>query len=110
MIQYQFTVSVSVSEAENGVWQARGENITLFLEADSRSELVGFVVGAVQALGQWIVDSKPESTGLEEHCRSLGVECQSVELEDGLELAVRELHQAMDQASRRLSVTQRIPV
>ena len=95
---------------ESGAWQATGENITLFLEANNRSELMGYVVSAVQALGQWIVESKPEDESLEEHCRSVGVECQAVEIEDGLELAVRELREAMDHASWLLSVTQRIPV
>ena len=109
-MQYQFTVSVSISETESGSWRAEGENITLFLEASNRAELVGYVVGAVQALGQWIVDSRPDGESLEEHCRAVGVQCQAVDIEDGLELAVRELHEAMDHASRLLSVTQRIPV
>ena len=109
-MQYQFTVSVAISEAEGGVWRAQGENIALFLEADNRSELIGYVVSAVQALGQWIVDTKPEGEDLEAYCQSLGVQYQAVEVEDGLELAVRELHEAMGHASKLLSVTQKIPL
>ena len=109
VIQHQVTVAVTVAEVEGGVWQARGENLTLFLESDSRSELIGSVVGAVQALGQWIVDTRPEGESLEGYCRSLGVDYQVVEIEEGLELAVRELHEAVDHASKLLSVTQRIP-
>ena len=110
MLQYQFTVSVSISEVEDGVWRAEGENITLFLEANSRSELVGYVVSSIQDLGQWIVESKPDEQGLVEYCRSVGLDCQEVEIEDGLELAVRELHEVMDRASEVLALTQRLPV
>ena len=109
-MQYQFTVSVAISEVESGVWRAQGQNVTLFLEADTRSELIGYVVSAVQALGQWIVDTKPEGEDLEAYCHSVGVQYQAVEVEDGLELAVRELHEAMGHASKLLSVTQKIPV
>ena len=110
MLQHQLTVSFSISEVESGAWQARGENFTLFLEANNRSELVGYIVGAVQALGQWIVDTKPADESLEDYCLAIGVECEAVELEEGLELALRDLHEAMDHASKLLSVTQRIPV
>lgn len=110
MPRYEFTVSVSIAEIDDGAWQARGENITLFLEAGSRPELVGYVVSAVQAFGRWLVESKPDEQGLVEYCRSVGVDCREAETEDGLELAVRELHEAMDEASELLALTQRIPV
>ncbi|MXY35423.1 MAG: hypothetical protein F4052_03190 [Dehalococcoidia bacterium] len=109
MSQYEFTVSVSVAEVDGGAWRAKGENITLFLEASSRPELIGYVVSAVQAFGQWLVESKPEELGLVEYCRSVGIDCREVEAEDGLELAVSELHEAMDEASELLALTQRLP-
>ncbi len=110
MIQHQFTVSVAISEKGNGVWRAEGENIALLMEADCRSDLIGLVVSAAQALSEWLVESKPRDQSLEDYCRSVGVECREVEAEDGLEVAVRELREAMDQASKLLTVTQRIPV
>ena len=109
MSQYEFTVSVSIAEVDGGAWRATGENITLFLEASNRPELIGYVVSAVQAFGQWLVESKPEDQGLVEYCRSVGIECREVDEEDGLELAVKELHEAMDQASELLALTQRLP-
>ena len=109
MSQYEFTVSVSIAETSGGAWQAKGENITLFLEASNRPELIGYIVSAVQAFGQWLVESKPEDQGLVEYCRSAGVECREVEEADGLELAVKELHEAMDEASELLALTQRLP-
>lgn len=109
MPQYEFTVSVSIAETSGGAWQAKGENITLFLEASNRPELIGYIVSAVQAFGQWLVESKPEEQGVVEYCRSVGIDCREVEAEDGLELAVNELHDAMDGASELLALTQRLP-
>ncbi|MCY3601840.1 MAG: hypothetical protein OXH12_02065 [Chloroflexi bacterium] len=109
MPQYEFTVSVSIAETSGGAWQAKGENITLFLEASNRPELIGYIVSAVQAFGQWLVESKPEEQGVVEYCRSVGIDCREVEAEDGLELAVNELHDAMDEASELLALTQRLP-
>lgn len=109
MSQYEFTVSVSIAEIDGGVWRAKGENITLFLEASNRPELIGYVVSAVQAFGQWLVESKPEEQGVVEYCRSVGIDCREVEAEDRLELAVNELHDAMDEASELLALTQRLP-
>lgn len=109
MPQYEFTVSVSIANIDGGAWRATGENITLFLEASSRPELIGYVVSAVQAFGHWLVESKPEDQGLVEYCRSVGIECREADGEDGLELAVKELHEAMDQASELLALTQRLP-
>ena len=109
MIQHQFTVSVSIGRGEDGIWRAEGENVALLMEADSRSDLVGLVVSAAQALGEWLAESKPHDQSLEDYCRSVGVECRDVEVEDGLEVAVRELREVMDEASRLLTVTQRIP-
>ncbi|MXX19604.1 MAG: hypothetical protein F4X03_00410 [Dehalococcoidia bacterium] len=109
MSQYELTVSVSVAEVDGGAWRAKGENTTLFLEASNRPELIGYVVSAVQAFGQWLVESKPEELGLVEYCRSVGIDCREVEAEDGLELAVSELHEAMDEASELLALTQRLP-
>ncbi len=109
MSQYEFTVSVSIANIDGGAWRATGENITLFLEASNRPELIGYVVSAVQALGHWLVESKPEDQGLVEYCRSVGIECREADGEDGLELAVKELHEAMDQASELLALTQRLP-
>ena len=108
MSQYEFTVSVSIAETDGGAWRAKGENITLFLEANNRPELIGYVVSAVQSFGQWLVESKPEDEELVEYCRSVGIDCREVEA-DGLELAVKELREAMDQASERLALTQRLP-
>ncbi len=109
MSQYEFTVSVSIAETDGGAWRAKGENITLFLEASNRPELIGYVVSAVQAFGQWLVETKPEDQGLVEYCRSVGIECREVEAGDGLELAVKELQEAMDEASELLALTQRLP-
>lgn len=109
MPQYEFMVSVSIAETSGGAWQAKGENITLFLEASNRPELIGYVVSAVQAFRQWLVESKPEEQGVVEYCRSVGIDCREVEAEDGLELAVNELHDAMDEASELLALTQRLP-
>lgn len=106
---YELTVAISIYEVESGAWRAEGKDIALFLEAGDRLELIRYVVHAVQSLGEWVIENKPEEQSMEEYCASIGVECRAVEIEDGLELAVRELEQAMDDASELLSVTQRIP-
>ena len=105
---YELTVTVGVHEVDSGAWRAEGRDIALFLEAGSRSEIVRYVLHAVQSLGEWIVESKPPAQSMNEYCASIGVGCQAVEREDGLELAVRELEQAMDHARELLSVTQRV--
>ena len=107
---FEMTVAVGIYEVESGSWRAEGRDIALFLEAGDRSELIRYVVHAVQSLGEWIIESKPEAQSMEDYCASIGVDCQTVEVGDGLELAVRELEQAMDHASGLLSVTQRIPI
>lgn len=107
---YELTVAVGIHEVESGAWRAEGRDIALFLEAGDRSELIRYVLHAVQSLGEWVVDSKPQAQSMEEYCASMGIDCRTVEIEDGLELAVRELEQAMDHASELLSVTQRIPL
>ena len=106
---YELTVAVGIYEVDSGAWRAEGKDVALFLEASDRSELIRYVVHAVQSLGEWIIESKPGTQSMEEYCAAIGVECRAVELGGGLELAVKELEQAMDDASELLSVTQRIP-
>lgn len=106
---YELTVAVGIHEVGSGAWRAEGKDVALFMEAGSRAELIRYVVSAVQALGEWVVESKPQGRSTEEYCASIGIDCRAAEMEDGLELAVRELQEEMDRASEVLSVTQRIP-